>query len=66
MDVNHTVAGSEPEFSNAQILNGISSALQEVDMKTVVDLLQLLATQSPEQALKIVDAIELIIHESHD
>jgi hypothetical protein len=58
--MNRAVAGPQPEFSDAQILGGISAALRAGDMKAVVDLLHLLAVQSPREAQLIVDAIELL------
>lgn len=51
---------SRTEFSDAQILGGISSALRAGDMEAVVDLLHLLAIQSPREARLIVDTIELL------
>lgn len=48
------------EYSAAQLMAGISAALKAGDMPAVVDLLHLLAVESPRDAALIVDTIEAL------
>jgi hypothetical protein len=57
--MNRTVAGSEPEFSDAQVLGAISAALRAHDIEAVIGLLHVLAVQSPSEAQRILDIIEI-------
>ena len=47
------------DYTPAQIMAGISSAMGENDMPAVVSLLKMLAAKDPDSAQAILDMIEL-------
>ena len=48
------------EFSDAQIIGAIGSAVRAGDMGAVAGLVRLLALQNPREAQLLVDGIELL------
>lgn len=50
---------SKPEFTDAQVVEGIHAAMKEKNWDVVIGLLHLLAVQAPGQAELLRAAIEL-------